>query len=329
MKTLLMGDRIGGVLFDVQRYRESSLGKFESELGLDESANPRHRLIATIADLVKVVEDMDRVDLDETKAQQMVTEPPVCKNIGRRGPCDCEVCMPPGTEFRSQWARNNPRIVQCAHTSKRTYLLASPFYGQNVSWCINCGAFARDGVWDLLERPANNPRIVETSDIRKLVDEWIRKYGYLGLGLFDLSPEARAVLADCIVQLLTGVWDLPERPANNPRIVRPEPDGTPGPGDYERCTDTAHDLCSQRKVDCGECVPVTRNMTTPEYLEHLDSVDRLDLSVRIANCLHSAGISSIKALRLLSAVDLRTLGFTEKMLCDLATELLTYKEKAR
>lgn len=134
MKTLLVGDRLGGVLFDVQKCRDGmETAGFESW-----EKDQRQTIIGIIGYLVRMVEDMDQIDLDETKAVQD-KEP--------------EIQVP-----------NNPRIVPCSHTSKRTYLLASPFYGQSVSWCINCGAFGIDGTWTLPERPANNPRIVRFAE---------------------------------------------------------------------------------------------------------------------------------------------------------------------
>ena len=96
MKTLLVGDRLGGVLFDVQQYRAGMIS--------NKPFDHRTRLIACIANLVELVEANDEAALkgDYISQAQENTNPriddyPRCEDrehdrYGQRK-TDCSECL--------------------------------------------------------------------------------------------------------------------------------------------------------------------------------------------------------------------------------------------
>jgi len=98
MKTLLVGDRLGGVLFDIQQWRQNNPNGWNGQ----ESLGSRDRLIATIACLVQLVEQIDEAELH---SNPRIGDYERCldsshDNRGMRK-TDCSECMadetPPGS----------------------------------------------------------------------------------------------------------------------------------------------------------------------------------------------------------------------------------------
>jgi len=100
-------------------------------------------------------------------------------------------------------------------------------------------------------------------------------------------------------------------------------------------------LAMQLGVDLGEAIMEKWNKTSkkvgvPLYIDAEDwhytrspndrSVDELDLSVRIANCLYKAGITTIGVLRSRNDDELKAIGFTAKMLKQIADELRAWEK---
>lgn len=100
----LLGDRFGGVIYDLQQLRRTP----DRNLRDEALKTPRGRLLMSIIGLIKVVEDMDQQALDEASNPRIGGQPFVpCLNpthdrySARKS--DCSEC-------------NTPLCMHCSHT---------------------------------------------------------------------------------------------------------------------------------------------------------------------------------------------------------------------
>ena len=88
MKTLLVGDRLGGVLFDVQQYR----GMMATDLRAP-PVDRRTQLIACIANLVSIVEEMDDAEIHPNPRIGFLRDAPNPEHgLYRQRKADCSEC---------------------------------------------------------------------------------------------------------------------------------------------------------------------------------------------------------------------------------------------